>query len=113
MSNTIASRLEALGIEIPAVAAPAANYMPYSRAGKLVFTSGQLPFDDGALNLKGKVGGELTLEQGQEAARLCAINVLAVAQAALGDLENIKQIVKITIFVSSTPESASGRQWRV
>ncbi len=107
MSNTIEGRLEALGIKIPAVATPAANYMPYSTVGKTVFTSGQLPFDDGALNLKGKIGGELTLEQGQQAARLCAINVLAVAQAALGDLENIKQIAKITIFVSSTPDFTS------
>lgn len=107
MSETISGRLEALGIEIPDVAAPAANYLPYTKTGNLVFTSGQLPFVDGALAHTGKVGGELSIEDGQDAARLCAINVLAVAKAALGDLENIKQIVKITIFVSSTPDFTS------
>ena len=107
MIDTISSRLEALGIEIPDVAAPAANYLPYTKSGKFIFTSGQLPFDNGALNLTGKVGGDLTVEEGQKAAQLCAINVLAVAKAALGDLENIKQIVKITIFVSSTPDFTS------
>lgn len=107
MSETISGRLEALGVDIPEVAAPAANYLPYTKSGKFVFTSGQLPFENGALKYTGKVGGELSVEQGQEAARLCAINVLAVAKAALGDLENIKQIVKITIFVSSTPEFTS------
>lgn len=107
MSDTVSARLEALGVEIPDVAAPAANYLPYTKTGKFVFTSGQLPIVDGALKYTGKVGGELSVEQGQEAARLCVVNVLAVAKAALGDLENIKQIVKITIFVSSTPDFTS------
>ncbi|MEM9574274.1 MAG: RidA family protein [Pseudomonadota bacterium] len=107
MSDTISGRLEALGVEIPDVAAPAANYLPYTKSGNLVFTSGQLPFVDGVLVHTGKVGGELSVEDGQDAARLCAINVLAVAKAALGDLQNIKKIVKITIFVSSTPDFTS------
>lgn len=107
MSETISGRLQALGVEIPEVAAPAANYLPYSKSGNLLLTSGQLPFEDGKLKHTGKIGGELSIEQGQEAARMCIINVLAVAKAALGDLENIKQIVKITIFVSSTPDFTS------
>lgn len=107
MSDTISARLEALGIEIPEVAAPAANYLPHMQSGKLVFTSGQLPFENGSLNQTGKLGSEITVEEGQAAAKLCAINVLAVAKAALGDLENIKRIVKITIFVSSAPDFTS------
>lgn len=103
MSETIASRLAALGVTIPAAAAPAANYIPVARSGNLVFTAGQLPLDGGKLTATGLVGRDLDVEQGKAAARQCAINVLAQAQAALGDLEKIARIVKITVFVASAP----------
>lgn len=104
MSETIESRLAAMGITIPDAAAPAANYLPYTRSGNLLLTSGQLPFRDGALAVTGLLGRDVSLEEGQEAARLCAINVLAQAKAALGDLEAIRRMIKITVFVASTPD---------
>jgi enamine deaminase RidA (YjgF/YER057c/UK114 family) len=104
MTGTISERLDAMGITIPEAAAPAANYLPWIRSGELLLTSGQLPLEDGALITTGKLGGEVDLELGQKAARQCAINILAQAKAALGDLENIKRLVKITVFVASKPE---------
>ncbi len=104
MSDTIESRLENLGISLPAAAAPAANYVPYAQSGDFLFTSGQLPLEAGKLVHTGLVGDQLTVAHGQAAARACAINVLAQAKAALGDLARIKRIVKITVFVASTPD---------
>jgi enamine deaminase RidA (YjgF/YER057c/UK114 family) len=104
MTSTISQKLDALGISLPKAAVPAANYLPTITTGNLLFTSGQLPLRDGALVHEGLLGRDLTVEQGQEAARWCAINILAQAQAALGDLEKIKRIVKIAIFVASMPE---------
>jgi enamine deaminase RidA (YjgF/YER057c/UK114 family) len=104
MTSTISQKLDALGISLPKAAVPAANYLPTRTTGNLLFTSGQLPLRDGALVHEGLLGRDLTVEQGQEAARWCAINILAQAQAALGDLEKIKRIVKIAIFVASMPE---------
>lgn len=107
MAGNIAARLAKLGVTIPVAAAPAANYLPYSKHGNLLFTSGQLPLADGKLTAVGKLGDHITIEEGQAAARLCAINILAQAQAALGDLENIARIVKLTAFVASTPDFVS------
>jgi enamine deaminase RidA (YjgF/YER057c/UK114 family) len=104
MTGTISERLDAMGVTIPEAAAPAANYLPWIRSGELLLTSGQLPLEDGALLATGKLGDEVDLEMGQKAARQCAINILAQAKAALGDLENIKRLVKITVFVASKPE---------
>ncbi|PRD42260.1 hypothetical protein C5748_17520 [Phyllobacterium phragmitis] len=104
MSNTIDARLADLGIVIPEAAAPAANYVPYAQSGTLLFTSGQLPLSGGKLVHAGLLGDALTVAQGQEAARAAAINVLAQAKAALGDLNRISRIVKITVFVASTPD---------
>ncbi len=101
MTDSINSRLDRLGITIPAAAAPAANYLPFMITGDLLFTSGQLPMADGALTSKGRVGRELDVAAAQKAARQCAINVLAQAKAALGDLERVGRLVKITVFVSS------------
>lgn len=107
MSSTISDRLEAMGVTIPDAAAPAANYLPYIRSGELLLTSGQLPLENGKLLATGKLGIDVDLELGQKAARQCAVNILAQAKAALGDLENIKRIVKITVFVSSSPDFSS------
>ncbi len=103
MGQSVQSRLAALGIELPKAAAPAANYLPWSQTGNLLFTAGQLPLKDGKLVSTGLLGRDLTVAEGQDAARLCAINILAQAYAALGNLDNIDSIVKITVFVASAP----------
>ncbi len=104
MTDTIDSRLKNLGISIPEAAAPAANYVPFAQSGSLLLTSGQLPLEGGKLVHTGQIGDELTVAHGQAAARACAVNILAQAKAALGDLGRIKRIVKITAFVASTPD---------
>jgi len=104
MTDTIDSRLKNLGISIPEAAAPAANYVPFAQSGSLLLTSGQLPLEGGKLVHTGQIGDELTVAHGQAAARACAINILAQAKAALGDLGRIKRVVKITAFVASTPD---------
>lgn len=104
MSETIEKRLGDLGITLPAAAAPAANYVPYMASGSLVFTAGQLPLKDGKLIATGLLGRDVDVAAGKEAAQQCAINILAQAKAALGDLEKIRKLVKITVFVASTPD---------
>jgi enamine deaminase RidA (YjgF/YER057c/UK114 family) len=104
MSQEIDRRLAAQSITLPTPAAPAANYVPFVIAGGLLTISGQLPMENGALAVKGKLGGGVSLEDGQRAARLCAINILAQAQAALGDLGRIKRCVRLGGFVASTPD---------
>ena len=104
MSGTIESRLAELGVALPPAAAPAANYVPYVLTGNLLLTSGQLPLSSGTLIATGLLGRDLDTAGGREAARMCAINILAQAKAALGDLERISRFVKITVFVASTPD---------
>ncbi|WP_136661138.1 RidA family protein [Nitratireductor sp. XY-223] len=105
MSETIASRLAALGLELPDAAAPAANYVPFTIVGTTLYVSGQLPMQNGAVAVTGRLESESDIAKGQEAARLCAINILAQARAALGgDLEGIGRLAKIQGFVSSAPE---------
>ncbi|PZN48883.1 MAG: hypothetical protein DIU65_15370 [Proteobacteria bacterium] len=103
MSETIEKRLAELGITLPVAAPPAANYVPWVRSGNLLFPSGQLPMKDGKIAVTGLLGRDLDTAAGQEAARLCAINVLAQAKAALGDLEKIRRLVKISVYVASSP----------
>lgn len=103
MSETIEKRLNDLGVTLPVAAAPAANYVPFVQSGKLLFPSGQLPIKDGKLAVTGLLGKDVDLAAGQEAAKLCAINVLSQAKAALGDLEKIRRLVKITVYVASAP----------
>lgn len=104
MADTIQNRLAALGVTLPAAAAPAGSYVPFAQSGKLILTSGQLPISGGKLAVTGLVGRDLDVAAGKEAARLCAINVLAQLQAATGDLEKIARLIKITVFVASTPD---------
>lgn len=104
MSDTIEKRLSALGVTIPAAAAPAANYVPFAQTGNLIFTAGQLPLADGKLQATGLLGRDLDVEAGKNAAKLCAINVLAQIKAATGDLEKIGRLVKITVFVASAED---------
>lgn len=104
MGETIEKRLSDLGVTLPAAAAPAANYVPFMTSGNFVFTAGQLPLKDGKLIASGLVGRDVDTEAAKEAARQCAVNILAQAKAALGDLEKIRRLVKITVFVASSPD---------
>ncbi|MGY2063413.1 RidA family protein, partial [Nocardia gipuzkoensis] len=94
--------LERLGLELPAVAAPAGAYIPAIRSGAHVYTSGQLPFVNGELSATGKAGAEVSLEDAKEAAKLCALNALAAVDALVG-LDNVVRIVKVVGFVASAP----------
>lgn len=104
MTPSIEARLAEAGITLPTAAAPAANYAPYALAGNLLYVSGQLPMDQGAIAVKGKLGEDLSVEDGQKAARLCAINILAQAMAALGDLERIAHCLRLNGFVNATED---------
>lgn len=105
MKADIDARLEKLGITLPVAAAPAANYVPFVQTGNLLYISGQLPMENGKLALTGQLGAGITTAEGQRAAELCAVNILAQANAALaGDLSRIVRILRITCMVSSTPD---------
>ena len=105
MSSEINDRLEKRGITLPVAAAPAANYVPYAQTGNQLFISGQLPMENGKLAQTGQLGAGVTTQEGQRAAELCAINILAQASAALGgDLSRIVRFVRINCLVSSTPD---------
>lgn len=103
MSDTIQDRLAKLGITLPPAAAPAANYVPYVISGNHLYLSGQLPIENGAVAVTGLLGRDVDVARGQRAAELCAINILAQAQAALGDLARIRRVVKLNGFVASMP----------
>lgn len=104
MSNAIETRLAELGLILPEAPAPAANYVPYVISGNLVFVSGQISMTSEGL-ITGKVGADLTVEEGAAAAKTCALSLLAQAKAACGgDLGRLKRVVKLTGFVNSTPE---------
>ncbi|MGD9508821.1 MAG: RidA family protein, partial [Geminicoccaceae bacterium] len=107
MPETVADRLRALGIELPAPAPAAANYIPVRRSGNLVVVSGQLPMEAGSLRYQGKLGGGVSLEDGQAAARLCAINILAQVNAACGgSLDRVQACLRLGGFVACTPDFA-------
>lgn len=103
MTGKVERRLQELGIALPPAPAPVANYVPTVEVGGLLFVSGQISrMPDGSI-MTGKLGDTLDAEQGREAARICALSILAQAKAALGSLERIERIVKLTGFVNSTP----------
>ena len=113
--NDIDKKLQDLGITIPDAPMPAANYIPYVITGKLVFISGQVPFENGAIKHTGKVGKDIDIEQAKLIAKTCALNVISVLKNALnGDLSKVNKCVKLGIFVSCTndfhqqPEVANG-----
>ena len=100
----IHARLKKLGITLPKAAAPVANYVPYVRVGSLLTISGQIAFGPDGL-VKGRLGQTMDVETGQQAARLCALNLIAQANAALdGKLENITRVVRLGGFVNATPD---------
>ena len=101
---SVETNLAALGLELPEVATPAGAYVPAVVSGNLVFTAGQIPLVDGKLMAEGRLGAEITAEQGKEIAQRCALNAIAAVKSVLGDLERVKKIVKVVGFVASTPE---------
>jgi enamine deaminase RidA (YjgF/YER057c/UK114 family) len=104
MNGKVEARLQSLGIVLPAAPNPVANYVPSLLAGNLLFISGQISkAADGSVT-KGRLGADLTVDQGRAAARLSALNVLAQAKAAVGDLDRISQVVRLTGFVNAAPE---------
>jgi enamine deaminase RidA (YjgF/YER057c/UK114 family) len=105
MAGQIDARLTELGIALPLPPTPQANYVGNVVTGNLIFTAGQIPLRDGKVEFIGKLGRDMTVEQGYEAAKLCAINVLAQVKLALGgDLERVVRCVKLTGFVNSTQD---------
>lgn len=106
MAGTVDARLKELGIALPEAAAPAANYVPFVTVGTLVFVSGQLPVEGGEIRFAGRLGDGLSLEDGQKAARLCGLNLIAQAKAACGDLDRVKRVVRLGGFVASAPDFA-------
>ncbi|RCK48653.1 endoribonuclease [Thalassospira profundimaris] len=104
MSGKIETRLSDLGITLPTATAPVANYVPYVKSGNLVHVSGQITMENGELKFVGKLGKDYGVEEGQKAARLCALNLIAQLRAAIGDLDNVTRVVKLNAFVNSAPD---------
>lgn len=111
---TLATRLSELGIQLPAPATPRGLYTPAVRSGNLLFISGQLPTSEGNLLHTGKLGREVSIEQGQACARQATLNALAIANADLGSLDAVARVVKMSVFVASAegffdqPQVANG-----
>ena len=94
-------KIKQIGITIPEVVKPLAAYIPAMQVGNLVMTSGQVPISEGKVKYSGKVGSDLSEEEGKEAAKLCALNCLSAIKSVIGNLDKIKRVVKLTVFVSS------------
>jgi len=101
--TTPEERLKALGIELPPAPKPVANYVPAVRAGTLVFLAGQGPLVAGRPAMTGKVGGDVSEENGARAARMTILNSLAALRAEIGSLDRVRRIVKLTVWVNSAP----------
>lgn len=104
MVNTIAERLQCLGHQLPVPARPAANYVPWTQSGDLIFISGQLGHENGRVALVGRLGDTVSVEQGRRAAELCALQLLAqIADASNGALSRVRKILRLGGFVSCVP----------
>jgi enamine deaminase RidA (YjgF/YER057c/UK114 family) len=109
MAGMVAKKLAELGIVLPTPASPIANYIPFVRVGALLFVSGQICLDaNGKLVAKGKLGAGVSVEDGQKAARACAINLIAQVEAAVGDLDAVKRVVRLGGFINSDPSFLDG-----
>lgn len=97
---TLEARLNELGLSLPVAPKPVASYIPTVRQGNLVFVSGQVPLRDGALIAAGTVPGAVSIEQAQECARQCVLNGLAALKAEIGDLANIRRVIRLGVFVA-------------
>lgn len=107
MAHDIAKRLALLGVTLPQLAAPVANYVPFTVSGSTLYISGQLPLAGGVVTCKGLLGRDVALGDGQQAAQLCALNILAQAHAALGgDWSLLKRCLRLGGFVAATPDFA-------
>ncbi|HXP04097.1 MAG TPA: RidA family protein [Stellaceae bacterium] len=105
MSGKIEAKLKELGVELPQASAPVANYVPFTRAGNLVIVSGQVSVRNGKPEFVGKLGREISVSEGQQAARLCALNILAHARTACGgDLDKVKRVLRLGGFVNCMPD---------
>ncbi|TBW34311.1 RidA family protein [Siculibacillus lacustris] len=102
--SSIEARLTDLGVTLPTPAAPAANYVPFVRSGSLLFVSGQIPVGPSGIQFVGKLGLDTDVETGRAAAKLCAINLIAQVRAAIGDLDGLVRVVKLTGFVNSAAD---------
>lgn len=102
--ENIAARLAELGCPLPEAPKPVAAYVPAVRSGNLIFTAGQLPFQNGRLPHQGKLGDEISPEQGYEMSKTAVVNALAAVQGLIGDLDKITRVVRIAVYVASTPE---------
>ncbi len=102
--SVIETRLGELGLELPVVPPVAAAFVPAVKEGNLVFTAGQIPFSNGEVKYAGKVGKDLTLEDGYEGAKVCVLNCLSVIKNEIGDLDKIKRIIKVNGFVNSSSD---------
>ena len=100
----IEEKIKELGFEVPDAPKPLAAYIPALKEDKLLFTAGQLPLVDGKLKYEGKLGKEVSLEEGQQAAQIAALNCLSALKSVAGSLDNIARIVKVTVFVNSTED---------
>ena len=98
---TVEEKLKSLGLTLPQTPKPVAAYIPAIQVNDMVYTSGQLPIVEGELKLKGKLGKEISKEQGYEAAKICALNALSAIKGIIGDLDRIEQVVKVVGFVAS------------
>jgi len=109
MAGMVEKRLQELGITLKEAPAPVANYVPFVRTGDLLMVSGQLCLgSDGKLVAKGQLGAGVAVEDGQKAARACAVNLLAHVKAALGDLDKVVRVVRLGGFINSAPGFADG-----
>jgi enamine deaminase RidA (YjgF/YER057c/UK114 family) len=110
----IEEKINQLGFNLPAAPKPLASYVPAVKVGELVFTAGQLPIKDGSLAFKGKLGKDITEDEGKKAAQLCALNCLSVLKNEIGNLDKIDRIIKLTVFINSSegfinhPQVANG-----
>ncbi|QHC26240.1 RidA family protein [Streptomyces sp. GS7] len=100
----VEDKIASLGLKLPEVVPPLATYQPAVRSGAYVHTSGQLPMVAGSLPVTGKVGAEVSPEQGKELAAVCALNALAAVKSVIGDLDKIERVVKVVGFVASAPD---------
>ncbi len=109
MAGTVEKKLQEIGITLVSPPSPVANYVPFVRTGNLLMVSGQLCLGaDGKLAAKGQLGAGVSIEDGQKAARTCAINLLAQVKAALGDLDKVTRVVRLGGFINSAPGFVDG-----
>jgi enamine deaminase RidA (YjgF/YER057c/UK114 family) len=109
MAGTVEGKLKELGVTLKEAPAPVANYVPFVRTGNMLVVSGQLCFDgEGKLAATGRLGGGVSIEDGQKAARACAVNVLAQVKTALGDLDRVIHVVRLGGFINSAPGFVDG-----